>query len=158
MITGLRSALFCESVKMQPDGRIDLIGLRPDRFTYDQRPNVETLDLFLVVDFDGQGARGHVQLEAPHFSHRVPFATPAGVSSSAMFFTLVIPLVESGPIVVSVVDGANRTRPFKARWRIAFEENAKDMGQEKVPDLIRFCNEETAKRLSSLRGRAPETH
>lgn len=158
MITALRNALFCTSVKQQPNGQVDILGIRPDSLTYSQRPWLETLDLFLTVDFDGKGAKGHVQLDAPHYVHRVPFAAPAGITSTGMFFTLTIPIVEPGFFTVSVVDGANRTRPFKVKWKLGFDPKAENLGDEKAADLIRFCNEETEKLLSSLHGRAPETH
>ena len=158
MITGLRAALLCKKVEQRLDGQIDIIGISPDTLTGGSRPDLATLDLFLNVDFDGKGATGFVRLEAPHFSHRVPFATPSGVTNSGMMFTIMIPIVETGQLVVSVVDGSNRLKPFTAKWTLRFAPGAPDHGPDKIADAIRFCNDETTKLLTSLYGRAPETH
>jgi len=158
MITDLRAALFCKNVKQQLDGQIDILGIRPDTWTYNQKPAIETLDLFLAVGFDGQGATGFVRMDAPQFTHRVPFATPAGVTSSGMFFTLMIPIVQPGQFVVTVVDHSKRAKPLKAKWTFKFEATAQDLGPEKAAEVVRVCNDETAKLLATLHGRAAERH
>jgi len=38
MITGPRSAIICQKVERLLDGQINVIGVRPDRMTYEQRP------------------------------------------------------------------------------------------------------------------------
>jgi hypothetical protein len=158
LITNLRAALLCEKVEQQPDGRIDIIGVRPDVIRYPSMPNFQSIEVFLTLDLDAKGSTGHVRFDAPNFAHRVPFSTPPGINSSAMVMRLVLPLTEPGTLTISVVDGANRLKPFKAKWQLAPATDLIDHGQEKVAEVIEFANGQTTELLATLHGRKAETH
>jgi hypothetical protein len=157
VITGLRAALLCRAVTQSPSGMVSLDSILPDRLPFGHRPTLETLALFLSVDFDGKGASGTVKIEAPRFSHRVPFVTPAGPTNSGIAVQFMLPAIEKSALVVSVVDGADRTKPFKAKWFIDFQDQA-PFEPEKIDQVVALCNAETEKLLAALHGRAPERH
>jgi hypothetical protein len=149
MITSLRSALLCQRIDQHPDGQIDIIGVRPSSITHGVRPVYDSPWLSLTVDLDGKGSTGFVRLQAPGFDHRLPYSTPAGIFSTGFAMPLILPLYEPGDFVVSVVDGANRTRPLKAKWKIGFTDDVEDRGDHLIPTLLR----ETNARMDEIIGR-----
>lgn len=157
MITALRAALLCKSTSKTDDDVISLEGLYTSHFTYAQNPAYLRASLYMHMDLDGRSGPASLRLKAPHFLHRVPMTTPLQVLNTVAVLQFVLPIVEPGELIVVLMDEGPRGKAYTTKWGLGFTPDAK-RAEQSAEDVIRLCNEETARLLGAVSGRAPQRH
>lgn len=137
MITGIRSAILCDSVVTRPDGAVDLVGLWGEHVIADSKPGIVRLWLALTLDLDGQGTDGAVLVTAPNFNQSMPFQTPPGPHMTLAAFPILVPIIEESVLVVAVFDTRKPMTAFKATWATRFTADAKELKPGMAEEFIR---------------------
>jgi len=139
MITGLRSAILCETVQETLKGA-SLINLYTEQLLAVQRPGLIEGYLSVMVDTDGRATRGAITLEAHSFSQSFAFGAQEGDFMPTIAVPVMLPVIKAGPLTLTVRDGDAPNNSFTARWRLDFAPRAKLIRPDQVATLIATCN------------------
>ena len=85
MITGIRSALFCDEVKNE-GGLLTYVGLYANELTAESRPGFVHAWLALIVETDGKVSEGVIRVQAADYNQVFPFNTVPGARVGAVSF------------------------------------------------------------------------
>ena len=136
MITGIRSAIVCDTVERGADGRVNYIGLWTDPLLADSRPGLLNLNIALQVTVDERRSAGHLSIETDGFELALAFGIPAGCKSMELSSPFIIPVLKDGLLTVCVFDDESRGEPFRASWSLGFLPDAENLGQAAAEEFV----------------------
>jgi hypothetical protein len=151
MITGIRSAVFCDKVEKDERGP-SYIGLHGDVLTADSRPGLIKASIALSLDVDGQASLGNVLLSAEGFSESFPFSVPVGCSVATLVLPVVIVVLKVGLLGVAVHNAPGAV--LRQTWTLAFCDDAKVLSDDADEKFIRAA----ADAAELVRGSAQVIH
>jgi len=124
MIVSIRSAVACQQVITDKNGRTDYLGVLSEQLDATTRPGELRFLLTIRLELDGAQTRGLVRIHTERHQVSFPYDVPEGFLFVGVAVPLVVPVIAEGPLLVDIYDEAQQDAPFRIAWSCGFTEHA----------------------------------
>jgi hypothetical protein len=150
MITGVRSALFCDKVERAPDGLTHYLGIHGSHMSVATQPGLLEVWLTLHLDVDKRRTQGEVQVRAAQLDLRVPFDMTTDRGMTVIAFPLLVAVQAPDVLTVTIADAGRRDKPFRFKWSLAPTPGARVLDAEAATAIVTGADQANRDMLAAL--------
>lgn len=159
MITGIRTAVICDRVETDKEGRVNAFNLRGDPLLPESNPGFLNIWILIYLDLDRKPSAGHMRVEAADFETvKIPFAVPSDLRLTALMVPLLIPVLARGPLTVSIYNEERPGKPFRVKWLMELSPDAKRLDDAVGREFAEESKKVTALLIAGLYGNKRHQH